>query len=74
MKVLQRGENTLQEKRLVFLMKTILALLIGLTYQTQSLLGPLLFVIYINDFRNSSEIMSFILLADDFNIFCSHVP
>ena len=37
-----------------------------------SLLGPLLFIIYINDFQYSSEIMSFILFADDSNIFYSH--
>ena len=37
-----------------------------------SLLGPLLFIIYINDFQYSSELMSFILFADDSNIFYSH--
>ena len=37
-----------------------------------SLLGPLLFIIYINDFQNSSQILSFILFADDSNIFFSH--
>ena len=37
-----------------------------------SLLGPLLFIIYINDFQYSTELMSFILFADDSNIFFSH--
>ena len=37
-----------------------------------SLLGPLLFVIYINDFHRSSEKLSFILFADDSNLFFSH--
>ena len=37
-----------------------------------SLLGPLLFIIYINDLPNSSDVLSFILFADDSNIFYSH--
>ena len=37
-----------------------------------SLLGPLLFIIYLNDFKKSSEILSFILFADDSNLFYSH--
>ena len=37
-----------------------------------SLLGPLLFIIYINDFHKSSNAMSFILFADDTNLFFSH--
>ena len=34
-----------------------------------SILGPLLFVIYINDFCNVSNVLEFILFADDTNIF-----
>ena len=34
-----------------------------------SLLGPLLFIIYINDFYRSSNVASFILFADDTNLF-----
>ena len=34
-----------------------------------SVLGPLLFLIYINDIHKCSEIMSFILFADDTNLF-----
>ena len=37
-----------------------------------SILGPLLFILYINDFRNSSKALSFLLFADDSNIFYSH--
>ena len=37
-----------------------------------SLLGPLLFIVYINDFCRSSDILSFILFADDSNVFFSH--
>ena len=37
-----------------------------------SLLGPLLFIIYINDFHKSSNTLSFILFADDSNLFFSH--
>ena len=37
-----------------------------------SLLGPLLFILYINDLQNSSQILSFICFADDSNVFFSH--
>ena len=37
-----------------------------------SLLGPLLFILYINDFQNSSDVLSFILFADDTSVFLSH--
>ena len=32
----------------------------------------MLFILYINDFRNSSNLLSFLLFADDSNIFFSH--
>ena len=37
-----------------------------------SLLGPLLFILYINDLRNSSPLLSFICFADDTNLFLTH--
>ena len=36
-----------------------------------SILGPLLFLIYVNDISHSSSLLSFILFADDTNIFLS---
>ena len=37
-----------------------------------SILGPLLFILYINDFISSSKIFHRIIFADDTNIFTSH--
>ena len=37
-----------------------------------SILGPKLFILYINDICNISEIMKFVLFADDTNILCNH--
>ena len=37
-----------------------------------SVLGPLLFLLYVNDIFKSSEKLSFILFADDTNIFYQH--
>ena len=37
-----------------------------------SILGPLLFLIYVNDMCNVSNVLDFILFADDTNIFFSH--
>ena len=37
-----------------------------------SILGPLLFIIYINDIQNCSNILQFILFADDTSVFHSH--
>ena len=37
-----------------------------------SVLGPLLFLVYINDFSNCSEILDFHLFADDANLFYKH--
>ena len=37
-----------------------------------SILGPLLFLLYINDLCNVSQVLDFILFPDDTNIFFSH--
>ena len=37
-----------------------------------SILGPLLFILYINDFVNSSSILHKVIFADDTNLFFSH--
>ena len=37
-----------------------------------SILGPKLFILYINDICNIYEIMKFVLFADDTNILCKH--
>ena len=36
-----------------------------------SILGPTLFILYINDLHNVSKLLEFILFADDTNIFIS---
>jgi hypothetical protein len=37
-----------------------------------SILGPILFLIYINDIVHSSNVLRFILFVDDTNLFCSN--
>ena len=37
-----------------------------------SVLGPLLFLIYINDFSNCSDVLDLHFFADDSNLFFSH--
>ena len=37
-----------------------------------SVLGPLLFLLYINDFKNSSDLFDFHLFSDDSNLFFAH--
>jgi hypothetical protein len=37
-----------------------------------SILGPILFLLYMNDIENCSKLLSFVLFADDTNIFNSN--
>ena len=37
-----------------------------------SILGPLLFILYINDIKNCSKIVSILLFADDKSVLYSH--
>ena len=37
-----------------------------------SILGPILFLLYVNDIENCSQLLSFVLFADDTNIFYSN--
>ena len=37
-----------------------------------SMLGPLLFIIYINYIVNTSSVLNYVLFADDTNLFASH--
>ena len=37
-----------------------------------SILGPLLFLIYVNDLNNVSDLLDPTMFADDTNLFCSH--
>ena len=39
-----------------------------------SILGPLLFLLYINDISNSSDVLKFFLFADDTTVFYSADP
>ena len=49
---------------------SILTILCG--FHQGSILGPLLFLIYINDIVNISELIKFIIFADDTNLFFKH--
>ena len=36
------------------------------------ILGPLLFLVYVNDFNKASDVIDHIMFADDTNLFYSH--
>ena len=50
----------------------IILLLIYVILVVGSVLGPLLFLIYVNDFSRCPELFDFHLLADDSNLFYKH--
>ena len=37
-----------------------------------SILGPLLFLVYVNDLNKASDVLDSIMFADDTNLFYSH--
>ena len=37
-----------------------------------SILGPLLFLLYVNDLKNGSSVLDHVMFADDTNLFCTH--
>lgn len=39
-----------------------------------SILGPTLFLIYLNDLANASDILKLIMFADGSNVYCLIIP
>ena len=37
-----------------------------------SILGPLLFLLHVNDLKNASSVLDFIMFTDDTNLFYTH--
>ena len=64
-KILIRSSS--DPKRTLYLVGTV-----TVSHSKSTKLGPLLFLLYINDLCNVSKVMDFILFADDTNIFFSH--
>ena len=72
---LQWFESYLTNRKQFVFVNDISSSVKDITYDVPqgSILGPLLFILYINDIVNCSDVLQFILFADDTNIFYSNL-